>query len=538
MLLSLAWPVAGFSLIIFIAWVPLLLMEHYMSQDPVRYKRGTVFAFAYTGIFTWNLLTTWWVYKASFGGAVMAIVANSLLMAMVFMIYSASKKRIGGKFAPFIFAAYWIAFEFFHLDWDLSWPWLTLGNVFAADYKWIQWYEYTGVFGGGLWIIAVNFMVLALVKRWIAERSLKKLMGRIAAIIGLIAVPVIISYVIYSSYPQDTGKRAKVDVVVVQPNIDPYNVKFSTDEVWQAQQMIKVASPKLDNKVDYLVLPETALSDDHRVETGNYVYSLSGISENDIHSSRTLALMQTLIDANPKLKIVSGASTNRVFNASQEISKTARQLNKESIWYDSYNTALQMDSTGDIQLYHKSKLVPGVEKMPFPALFKPLESFAIDLGGTVGSLGVQDERTVFFTKDKKAGIAPVICYESIYGEYVSEYVKNGARLIFIVTNDGWWGDTPGYKQHLNYGRLRAIETRTSIARSANTGISCFINERGDISQPLGWWVQGAIRQELPLNNGLTFYVRFGDYIARTAMAAAVVFIVYSIVLRFRRNKKS
>jgi apolipoprotein N-acyltransferase len=248
--------------------------------------------------------------------------------------------------------------------------------------------------------------------------------------------------------------------------------------------------------------------------------------------------MQTLIDANPKLKIVSGASTNRVFNASQEISKTAKQLNKENIWYDSYNTALQMDSTSDIQLYHKSKLVPGVEKLPYPEVFKFLGPLAIDLGGTVGSVGSQEERSVFKYKPQ-AGIsaAPVVCYESIYGDYVSEYVRNGASLIFIITNDGWWSDSPGYRQHLQYATLRAIETRRSIARSANTGVSAFINQKGEIVQRSKWWVQDALRGTIHANTALTFYTRTGEYIGTSALWLALMFFAITIVVSFVRSRK-
>ena len=124
--------------------------------------------------------------------------------------------------------------------------------------------------------------------------------------------------------------------------------------------------------------------------------------------------------------------------------------------------------------------------MPFASILKPLEKFALDMGGSIGSLGVQEESSVFESSIHDIVVAPVICYESIYGEYVSSYILKGAQLIFIMTNDGWWEDTPGYHQLLAYARLRAIENRRSIARSANTGISCFINQRGDILQRTEW----------------------------------------------------
>src|SRR5258706_1529504 len=148
--------------------------------------------------------------------------------------------------------------------------------------------------------------------------------------------------------------------------------------------------------------------------------------------------------------------------------------------------------------------------MPYPSVFGFLDKYSIDMGGMSGSLGTQDDRNVFAHGNYKA--APVICYESIFGDFLSGYVRNGAEMIFIITNDGWWGNSPGYKQHAAYGRLRAVEFRRSIARSANTGISCFINQRGDVEQATPWWTEEVIKARLNKNDALTFYAKHGDYI--------------------------
>jgi len=182
-------------------------------------------------------------------------------------------------------------------------------------------------------------------------------------------------------------------------------------------------------------------------------------------------------------------------------------------------------------------LVPGVEKMPFPALLKPLEKYAIDLGGMPGSLGVQQERSVFVSHSDHRKVAPAICYESIYGEYCGEYINKGAGLIFIITNDGWWRDTPGYRQHCSYARLRAIETRRSIARSANTGTSCFINQRGDIDQPTAFWVPAVISATINYNEEITFYAKYGDYIARVSCFVAVLMFLYALANRFNKLRE-
>ena len=84
----------------------------------------------------------------------------------------------------------------------------------------------------------------------------------------------------------------------------------------------------------------------------------------------------------------------------------------------------------------------------------------------------------------------------------------------IITNDAWWGNTPGYRQHLRYASLRAIETRRSIARCANTGISAIINQKGEIEDRTGWWEPAVLHGHVNRNDELTFFVRNGDIAGR------------------------
>ena len=217
------------------------------------------------------------------------------------------------------------------------------------------------------------------------------------------------------------------------------------------------------------------------------------------------------------------------------LTSTARKFPQSDAYYDMYNAAIQVGAADQPQVYHKSKLVQGVEKMPFASILKPLEDFALDLGGTIGSLGSQDESSVFQSAFSDFKVAPVICYESIYGEYVASYVQKGANLIFIMTNDGWWDDSPGYKQHLAYARLRAIENRRSIARSANTGISCFINQRGDILNATDWWQEAVIQGTLNANHELTVYTKAGNYLARLASFIATGLLIFAFVNSRRAN---
>ena len=290
------------------------------------------------------------------------------------------------------------------------------------------------------------------------------------------------------------------------------------------EKMQGLSKQKLTDSTDYLVWPETSIQKDIWLDKIKY--------------EKPVRDLLKLIDSFPNLTIVLGVNGFERYNTKEEASYTAREFlmgqsvsgGPDTMYYDIHNTALQID-------YHKSKLVPGVERMPYPQFIKFLGDKAIALGGIEGSLGTQKERTVFYNKDS-VGIAPVICFESVFGEYVSDYVSNGAELIFIITNDGWWGNTSGYQQHCLYGKLRSIETRRSIARSANTGISCFINQRGDISQPTEWREDAVLNATLLANDDKTFYVEFGDYLARVALWISGFLILMTLVSAKIINRKN
>jgi apolipoprotein N-acyltransferase len=315
-------------------------------------------------------------------------------------------------------------------------------------------------------------------------------------------------------------------VVVVQPNLDPYNDKFVMDFQPVFSKALRLAKQKITNETEYLVLPETFITD------------LNGsLNEEQIEEmEHILWFKDSLIRQFPKLKVVVGASSAVIYRNPSDVTATARLDRQSGIRYDEFNTALQLDAY-KIQIYHKSKLVPAVERMPFPALLRPLEALALDMGGTSGSLGTQKER-VSFTDGKTTGVAPVICYESVFSDYVTAYIRKGASFIFIITNDGWWGDSPGYVHHLNYARLRAIENRRQIARSANTGISCFIDEFGNISDATEYWKDAVIAKEIVPNNNLTFFSRFGDIISYLSVLVTLVLLAFGLISRFRKKSSN
>ena len=520
LLVGAAW-FPPFTWLIFIAFVPLLMLTSLVGNSDIKRKKTAIFFLSYVAFLIWNTMDTWWIWYASDGGAVAAIVANSLLMSLTYLLYFSIQRKLKNGlliFANWLLIPIWLSFEYLHTKWELAWTWLTLGNVFAFEHNWVQWYEFTGVSGGTAWILAVNILLYQLIKN--SRFKIQDFKLKIVITVIVIILPIFLSQLIIKLSNYQIAKLPKQQVLIIQPNIDPYNDKFSGNYEDQLQKVYHKIKNKITIKTNYVVLPETFLTED--------------IWENEIEQTWSIRFLKdSLLSKFPNLNIVVGATTLRRYNKDETMPATARRFSNADFFFDVFNTAIQLNKTG-LQLYHKSKLVPGVERMPYPAFFKPLEGLAIKLGGTFGSLGTQNDRAVFFNKDKSIGIAPIICYESVFGEYVGEYIANGANIIFIITNDGWWHDTPGYKQHLAYARLRAIETRKQIARSANTGISCVVDEMGEIHAAQPWWKEGYIMANITPNNDKTFYVKFGDVLSKTASILTFILIGYSIFLRFKK----
>ncbi|MDX1903844.1 MAG: apolipoprotein N-acyltransferase, partial [Thermonemataceae bacterium] len=212
-------------------------------------------------------------------------------------------------------------------------------------------------------------------------------------------------------------------------------------------------------------------------------------------------------------------------------SPTARFKNSIG-YYDVFNTAMFLTKEADsVAFYHKSKLVPLVESMPYPSVVEALlGGLIIDLGGTSGGLGKQADSEVF--RNKQISVAPIICYESIYGAYVASYTAKGAGILCIITNDAWWGDTPGYRQHWQFAKLRAIETRRSVARSANTGLSGFINQKGEEIQKTKYWTRDVRKEKLKANLKTTFYTWAGDFLG---VISTLLFPLLLIYVVFRKK---
>ncbi len=527
LLLSAGWPERGFPVLLFISFVPLLIVEYKQWENREQNHASGFLPYMIITFVVWVSLTTWWVAISTPIGIIATILVNTSLVGGAFYLFHVTHRRLSGTWAAYTaLIGYVLTAEFIHLRWDLNFPWLNLGNGFAAYPKWIQWYEYTGIFGGSLWILLVNILLFLFVRDRILLKSGNRTVTiRLASTLVLIGVPIAISLIMYSHY---TEKINPVDVVVVQPNLDPYNEQYGLDPMVVTDRMLALAAEKSDSLTDFAVFPESAIQE--------YIF------EDQFERSQSIARLRSFNRSYKRMNIITGISSRKVFQPGEPLSASARKFNQPDVYsgpdmyYDSYNTALYVAHDSTLQKYHKSRLTPGVELMPYLDVFPFLKKFAIDLGGTTGSLGVNPDQTPFVINNNLK-VAPCICYESVYGEFMNRFIQNGANVIFVITNDGWWGNTAGHRQHLLFSSIRAIETRRSIARSANTGISCFINQRGDISQRTEYWVPAAIRQKINANDKITFYVKYGDYIGRIFILVAVLYILLTISTALRNRKR-
>ena len=410
LIMAFSWPHIGFFPFIFFAFVPLLILE---SQA----KNGReIFYLSFCSFFIFNILTTYWVWHATNIGSVFAFLINSILMSFVFYLYFHVKRKVSNKLGSFSLIFLWISMEYLHLNWDLSWPWLTLGNVFAEYPIIIQWYEFTGFLGGSFWILLINLLVFNLLKEQKKKRSFFKLFF-------VLLFPIVLS--LYINYSYSEKKVDTMNVLVVQPNIEPYDEKFEVPAHIQLLDFIKLAKQKLDTTTNLLLGPETALVD-------------APIDEDKLELNYQIQVFRKLQEKYPNLNIVIGGITKKTYTTNSEVTNTAR-INK-SERYDLYNSLILIPNQGNITLYHKSKLVPGAEKMPFPIILDPIANMFINLGGISGSLGSPNYIDPFIINGH--AVSPLICYESIYGDMKS---ANSALLI-VATNDGWWKNTAGYKQ--------------------------------------------------------------------------------------------
>ena len=514
LLFWLAWEPMPFTPLVFIAFVPFF----YLAEWGRSTSKGKNFGVLFLALILWNISTTWWVWFASDVGAIAMLILNSLLMYLPFGLSRwLQRKKWFIWDAKWLFIALWLLYEYGHHRWDLSWPWLTLGNAFSGMPWYVQWYEITGTLGGTALILSVNVLVYqALIN--VQSKDKRSWIMRFRLPLGIVSVFGILSVLLGQLasdfvYQKKSKLKQPYRVVAIQPNYDPYDEKFVLDPMQMVRDMAKTSDSA--GPADCILWPETSLvgnidvgspAQDMQVSYLMHHWLKNGPADN---AARDSSLNHSRATKPSSMLIGSNMIHWYSWMGKGKPDVAARQSSNLEYWYTLHNSALWIQpelsihpigsdpfkherlrgsmATGDIQFYHKSKLVPGTEQLPFVTVLPFLERLAISLdeNSASGTLGKNATAKALGVSNSK--VAPIICYESIYGDYVSEYVKDGASWLAVITNDAWWNNTPGHKQHFSYAKLRAIEQRKWVVRSANTGISGFIDPLGNTTMRSGWY---------------------------------------------------
>lgn len=514
LLFWLAWEPMPFTPLVFIAFVPFF----YLAEWGRSTSKGKNFGVLFSALMLWNISTTWWVWFASDVGAIAMLILNSLLMYLPFGLSRwLQRKKWFIWDAKWLFIALWLLYEYGHHRWDLSWPWLTLGNAFSGMPWYVQWYEITGTLGGTALILSVNVLVYqALIN--VQSKDKRSWIMRFRLPLGIVSVFGILSVLLGQLasdfvYQKKSKLKQPYRVVAIQPNYDPYDEKFVLDPMQMVRDMAKTSDSA--GQADCILWPETSLvgnidvgspAQDMQVSYLMHHWLKNGSADN---AARDSSQNHSRATKPPSMLIGSNMIHWYSWMGKGKPDLAARQSSNPEFWYTLHNSALWIQPelsihpigsdrfkherlrgsmvSGDIQFYHKSKLVPGTEQLPFVTVLPFLERLAISLdeNSASGTLGKNATAKALGVSNSK--VAPIICYESIYGDYVSEYVKDGASWLAVITNDAWWNNTPGHKQHFSYAKLRAIEQRKWVVRSANTGISGFIDPLGNTTMRSGWY---------------------------------------------------
>lgn len=519
-LLWLAWPPMPFTTpLLLIALVPLFIALDSIFNSDLKKKGKKVFLTTGLTFLVWNTASIYWVYNAisAYNGTAVAIPVSlipyglgAFLMTTAFWLFYRLSRYVNMRIAYLGLISFYVAFEYLQQTWDLAFPWMTLGNGLAGMHQLAQWYDYTGIYGGSLWILISNILAFEAYKKFKSAIGNPKF--RTAGIWALVIIlPAILSLVKYYNAEQ---QGTPSNVVVVQPNIDPYKKLEDIPPATQIKILAHLSDSLAQPNTEYFIWPETALP----------IYA----DEDRIRTYPEITDLQNFMSKYKNGTLITGIETIKIYADKRTVS--AKFDERSAQYFDNFNSAMQLENSANVQFYHKSKLVPGAEKMPFPKVFSFLDGVFSELGGSVSGWGWQEKPSVLYSQSG-IGAAPVVCYESLWGDWIGQQVKDGAQFIAIITNDGWWGNTSGKDQHEMYAKLRAIENRRDVARSANTGISCFINQRGDITQSTKWWTRTALKGDINLNDEMTFYTKNGDIIAK---ALCILALILAMIIPYKK----
>ena len=510
----------------------------YLVINAKRFRHA--FGRAYVVMLVFNEISLYWISGwhsddsfLKIGGVATVIVHSLFMLIPVLVTYGVS--RIKKELALVLFPLIWVGYEYFDNIWQFAFPWLELGNTETYNLGRIQIVELTGVHGLTFLICIVSALLYYVISK-IYKKEWKVLSVKTVPLY-LLLVLILLTPNFYSIYRLDavdnTGyynlsdSTKVVSTAIVQTNTDPFK-KWGGNHEQILNTYIDGLHEGLKFNPDMLVLHETATP----------FYFLEDI--NMLKSKRFF----DLADSSGKY-IMMGIPHKYYYPDSVTPPPDHRITDGSKRKFDVFNSAILIEPNKhhkNFTIHKKVKLVPFSERMPYQEKI-PFAKKWFTWGVGISGWQLGDDMNLFTLKDSAKNIdtkfASLICYESVFSEFVSEFARDGAEYFVIVTNDGWWGDNAGPEQHNQYAVLRAVENRKWVVRCAQTGVSCFIDPLGNMYDEIPYWKEGVVSRNIIANTEKTFFVQHGDIIGVTGFYAGILSIAGSIFFyAYRRKDRS
>ncbi len=489
---------------------------------------------SYLAFFVFGLITLYWVGSWQKNAdpflmisGVLLIFVNPLFLLIPSTIFYFSRKIFPGKTALYFFPLFWVTYEYAYMITDLSFPWLTLGSGLAHFTSFIQIADIIGTLGLSLLVVLINVLIY---KVFIRYHSTNKI-----SYYNLTAAVLIYSFIFLYGFIKInnfTISKRKIRVGLIQPNIDPWK-KWDVGSLNDFTKLYLNDSRKAVNKgAKLIVWPETAFP----------VYLLSGGYEDALDSIYNFVRKNDVY-------LMTGMPDIRYYHKGEKMPSDVKYSGNLG-YYATYNAIyLFSPDTRAIQRYGKMKLVPFGERVPFVDQF-PFLGNIIKWGVGITGWNVGKDTILFKIKDKDINqglsnaaendtvkIDGLVCYESIYPLFVSEFVRKGAQFITVVTNDSWYGNSSGPYQHKEMSVLRAVENRRSVIRAANGGISCIIDPLGRTIIHSEMFTKTFLVGNVILQNNETFYTKHAYLVPVLSSVFSIWVIGMFILLTLKKKFK-
>lgn len=526
-LLALSFPPVPFpaSILLFIALIPYLSVIE-RKEKLIEINRAT-----YLMAFVFCLLTLYWVGSWQKESDIFLMISGTLLIfvnPVFFLIPSTllhfSRQVFPRKYSLYLLPLFYVSYEYAYMLTDLSFPWLSLGNGLSLFTTFIQIADIVGQLGLTLVIVMLNVLIYNSVT---AYKINKKLFYLHTSIVLLIFILILIYGIVKLTPTEQISSKIKVGLI--QPNLNPWekwkggNINELVDEYFQLSENAIREGAKI------IIWPETALP----------IYLRSGMYD-DIQKN-----IFNFCEFN-QVALLTGMPDVKFYYDEKNRPDDAKYNSQGNYYYATYNSILLFRPNNSfVESYGKMKLVPFGERVPFVDAL-PFLGDLIKWGVGLSGWNVGKDTTVFSipiinanspNMNDTINIGGLVCYESIYPTLVSEFVKNKADLIAVVTNDSWYGNLSGPYQHKEFAALRAIENRRTIVRAANGGISCIINPLGETEVQTKMFTRTYVVVDAVISKSETFFTKNPLLIPILCSAFSIWIIGIFILLKLKNTFK-